>query len=191
MKKIILASSSPRRKELLKNIGLNFNVVSSDYMEDMTLDMKPTELAKYLSLGKAQDVAKNHINTIIIAADTFVVLNDDLLGKPHTEEKAFEMLQKINGQTLEVITGYTIIDTSMKYSISKAVTTKIFIKKLTDDEIKSYIKTGEPLDKAGAFAIQGYGSIFIKEIQGSYTNVIGLPIYSLAESLKKFGVSVL
>ncbi len=101
------------------------------------------------------------------------------------------MLQKINGQTLEVITGYTIIDTSMKYSISKAVTTKIFIKKLTDDEIKSYIKTGEPLDKAGAFAIQGYGSIFIKEIQGSYTNVIGLPIYSLAESLKKFGVSVL
>lgn len=191
MKKIILASGSPQRKEILENIGLDFDIVESTYEEDMTLDMSPIELAKYLSHGKAQGVAKNYSNHIIIAADTFVVLDNKLLGKPHTEEVAKETLNKISGQTLDVITGYTIIGGSMEPPISNTATTKVSIKNLTDTEIDTYIKTGEPLDKAGAFGIQGYGALLIKEIHGDYYNVMGLPLFSLTQSLKEFNITLL
>ncbi len=191
MKKIILASGSPRRKEILENIGLDFDIVESGYGEDMTLDMMPTELAKYLSHGKAQDVAKKYSDHIIISADTFIVLNDEILGKPHTAEVAKKILNKISGQTLDVITGYTIIGSSIESPISNAITTKVSIKDLTDTEIDAYIKTNEPLDKAGAFGIQGKGALLIKEIHGDYFNIVGLPIASLADSLKKFNIHLL
>ncbi|MEA3323088.1 MAG: Maf family protein [Patescibacteria group bacterium] len=195
MKKIILASGSPRRKEILENIGLEFDVVESDYKEDMTLKLPPKELAKFLSRGKAEDVVKNHSNNIIIAADTFIVCNDEILGKPHTAEVAKETLNKISNQTLDVITGYTIIGDSIEYSIespiSKTITTQVIVKEMTDAEIDAYVATSEPLDKAGAFGIQGHGALLVKEIHGDYYNVMGLPLFDLMESLKKFNVKIL
>lgn len=195
MKKIILASESPRRKEILENIGLEFDIVSSNYEEDMTLDMTPTELAKHLSCGKATSVAKNYPDHIIIAADTFVTLGSHRLGKPHTKEVARETLQKISGQTIEVVTGYTIIDTSIEdpidASISRSIITQVVMKEMTDAEIDAYVTTGEPLDKAGAFGIQGHGALLVKEIHGDYYNVIGLPLFSLMQSLKEFDIILL
>ena len=187
MQQIILASTSPRRKELLKQIGLSFKVEKSDYVEDMSLKMKPKDLAKYLSLGKARAVAVNHKKAIIIAADTFIALKNEILGKPHTKKQAKITLQKISGKTLEVITGLTVIDTAKNKTISTVEFTKVYVKKLSNKEIDAYIKTGEPLDKAGAFGIQEKGAIFMKKIEGDYSNVVGLPIYKLSLVLAKIG----
>jgi septum formation protein len=151
MKKIILASTSPRRKELLSKLGLEYEIMSPNYEEDMTLDLPIQELAKYLSKGKAEVVANNlkeEANSIIIAADTFIALENEILGKPHTEEIAKQTLRKISGKTLSVITGFTIIDMDNNKQVSKAVETKVFIKKLSDSEINNYVATKEPLDKA-------------------------------------------
>lgn len=190
MKKIILASGSPRRKELLKKLGIKFEVVPSDYEEDMSLKLKPQELAKFLSLEKAKSVAKNYKNAIIISADTFVVFKGKYIGKPHSKIEAKRMLKDISGKSHLVITGFTIMDTKNKKTISKTVETKVYIKKLTPKEINAYAKTKEPLDKAGAYAIQGLGKSIVEKIEGDYSNVVGLPIYALAESLKKFGIKM-
>ncbi len=191
MKKIILASGSPRRKEVLENVGLDFTIATSNYTEDMTLDMQPTKLAEYLSRGKAEDVAKNYPNHIIIAADTFVTLDHHRLGKPASNDIARKTLQTISGQTIEVITGYTIIDTTNDKTITKSVTTQVVMKNITEEEITAYITTGEPSDKAGAFGIQGHGALLVKKIHGDYYNVIGLPLYSLTQSLKEFDIELL
>ena len=193
MKKIILASTSPRRKEILKNIGVDFEIIGSDYEEDMTLNMKPSELAKFLSLGKAKSVAKKLKNQdcIIIAADTFIVSEHHILGKPKTKQTARQTLQKISNKTIEAITGYTIIDTESQKNISDAVNTKIVMKKITDEEIDLYLESDEALDKAGGFGIQGKGALFVKEIHGDYFNIIGLPIFSIAQSLRQFDISLL
>lgn len=172
MRKIILASTSPRRRELLEKIGLEFEVLGSDYEEDMSIDLEPLELAKYLSLGKAKAVAKDYQDYIIIAADTFVVLGKKLLGKPGTPEKAVEMLREISGKNVSSISGVTIIDTGSNTTISKSIETNIFIKKLSESEIQKYVASGEPLDKAGAFAIQGLGSVMIEKIEGDYCNIM-------------------
>ncbi len=188
---IILASASPRRKELLSLIGLKFKVHVSDYEEDLGLKLKPHELAKFLSLEKARAVAGNYKDALIIAADTFIVFRSKLLGKPHTDKEAFRMLTLLNGNLHSVITGYTVLDTRSGKKSSSAIETKVWFRKMADDELRAYVKTGEPLDKAGAYAIQGIGSLIVKKIEGDYFNVIGLPVASLAVTLKKFGVSVL
>jgi len=190
MNKIILASSSPRRKDLLLQIGLKFEVDPSDYKEDMGLKMSPKELAEYLSLGKAKDVAQRHKDSIIIAADTFCVFNGELLGKPKTKEEAVGMLQKLSGNVHSVITGFTIIDTKTNKQISKSVETKVYFKKLSSNEINNYVASGEPLDKAGAYAVQNRGGLFVEKIEGDYFNIVGLPIMPLAEELKNFGIDV-
>ncbi|KKP86489.1 MAG: Maf-like protein, septum formation protein, partial [Parcubacteria group bacterium GW2011_GWC1_35_8] len=128
MRKIILASTSPRRKELLEKAGLIFDVIPSNYEEDMTLDLIPEELAKFLSKGKAIDVAKNFNDAIIISADTFVSLDDKIIGKPHTEEKAKITLKTLSGKTHSVFTGFTIIDTKKDKIVSKVVETKVSFK---------------------------------------------------------------
>ena len=191
MEKIILASTSPRRKELLQKLNLRFKAVNSDYEEDMNSKLKPLELAKYLSRGKAKAVAKQYKKHVIIAADTFIVLKDEPLGKPHTAPQAKKMLAKISGKPLLVITGFTIIDTANNKTMSKAVETKVYIKKLSNREINSYVKSNEPLDKAGAFAIQGLGAVIVRKIEGDYFNVMGLPLNALSEALKKFGIHIL
>ena len=191
MKEIILASASPRRKELLEKIDLKFKVEPSDYDEHINADLEPHEMAQSLSLGKARAVARNHDNALVIAADTFIVFEGKLFGKPHTEAEAKGMLEIINGGAHSVITGFTIIDSGNNKTLTRSVETKVYLKKLTADEIEAYVKTGEPLDKAGAYAIQGLGSVIIEKIEGDYSNVVGLPLNVLAEILKEFGVHIL
>jgi septum formation protein len=188
---IILASASPRRKELLSLIGLKFKVDVSDYEEDLGLKLRPHELAKYLSFEKARSVAGNYKDALIIAADTFIVFRGKLLGKPHMEKEAMRMLTLLNGKSHSVITGYTVLDTRTGRKSSRAIETKVWFRKMTDDELRAYVKTGEPLDKAGAYAIQGVGALIVKKIEGDYFNVIGLPVVSLAVTLKKFGINVM
>lgn len=190
-KKIVLASSSPRRKELLAITGLSFSVDPSSYEEVLLPGMNPRFLARRLSSEKAKTVAKKYLNALIIAADTFIVYRDDLMGKPHTKKEAIRMLGLLNGRAHSVVTGLTIIDTETGKSVSRSVETKVWFRKLTKKEILSYVKTGEPLDKAGAYAIQGLGSLIVEKIEGDYFNVIGLPLSALAEALKKFGIHVL
>jgi len=191
MKTIILASASPRRKALLKQIGLKFKVEASNYEEKISSDSEPHELAKSLSLEKAKAVAKKHKNILVIAADTFIVFEGRILGKPHTETEAKEMLETINGKAHSVITGFTIIDAGDDKALSRSVETKVYLRKLSSNEIDAYVKSKEPLDKAGAYAIQGLGSVIVEKIEGDYYNVVGLPLSALAESLKEFGVHVL
>jgi septum formation protein len=191
MKKLILASTSLGRKEILAKTGLRFGIIKSNYKEDMSRKVTPSRLAEFLSFKKAEAVVKNCPKSVIIGADTFIVLGNKLLGKPHTPKEAFKMLRKINGKTLEVITGFTIIDADSNKKISRSVSTKVFIKKLSKTEISNYVKTKEPLDKAGAFGIQGKGALLIKKIEGDYFNVIGLPLNALVEELRRFGFKVL
>jgi septum formation protein len=188
---IVLASSSPRRRELLRLMGLTFRVDHAEYEEVMDPSMPPHRLARHLSLEKARSVAAKYSDAIIIAADTFIRFRGKLLGKPDTMPEARRMLGMLNGKTHSVITGFTVMDTLTGKRISKAVETKVRFRRLTADEIASYVRTGEPLEKAGAYAIQGLGAVIVKEIQGDYFNVIGLPLSSLAQALKKFGVCLL
>jgi septum formation protein len=191
MKKIVLASASPRRKEILQITGLTFSVCVSDYEEDLGLALEPRKLARFLSLKKAEAVAHKHKNSIIIAADTFIYFNDRLLGKPRNEKDAVNILKMLSGKPHSVITGFSIIDTGNCKKLSRSVETKVYFNKLGIDEIRAYVNSKEPLDKAGAYAIQGLGGVFIKKIEGDYFNVVGLPLSALTECLKKFGVYVL
>jgi len=191
MKQIILASASPRRKEILENAGIIFTVDPSDYEEDLRLDMEPRRLARFLSREKARSVSKRHPKAITIAADTFIIFRNHILGKPHTASEARKMLKLLNGKVHSVITGYTVMDPVKKKTASKAEETKVWFRKLTDMEINDYIRSGEPLDKAGAYAIQGLGAMIVKKIEGDYLNVVGLPLCSLIETLKKFNLRIL
>ena len=189
-RKIILASASPRRKELLEKTGLQFEVVASDYEEDMTLPYSPTELARHISAGKAEAVAKNEPDAIIIAADTFVVFEGEKLGKPHTKKEAIAMLSRIHGRTNDIVTGYTVMDSKSGAIVSRIVSTKVYLKNLTPEEIEAYADSGEPLDKAGAYAIRGRGAAFVEKIEGDFFAAMGLPLSDLAKTLKAFGVCV-
>lgn len=191
MKEVILASASPRRKELLERIGLRFKVEPSEYEENILSGLEPHELARKISLEKAKVVADKHRNAIVIAADTFIVFDGRILGKPHTKTEARKMLEAISGKSHSVITGFSIIDTGKNKTLSRAVETRVHIRKLTLAEIDAYIKSGEPLDKAGAYAIQELGAVFVEKIEGDYFNVIGLPLSALTEALKEFGIKVL
>jgi septum formation protein len=190
-RRIVLASASPRRKELLALIGLRFTVVPSKYEEDMSLKLTPRRLACLLSAKKAEDVALRCPDALVIAADTFIDLNGSLLGKPQTPAEAKQMLRSLSNRSHEVITGFTVLDTASGNRVSKAIATKVYFKNLTEKEIDAYVASGEPMDKAGAYAIQGLGSVIIKKIDGDYFNVIGLPLNALVSALRKFGVSVL
>lgn len=191
MKKIILASGSPRRKEILTQMGLRFKVVPSRYEEDMTIKLPPAKLATFLAHGKAAEVAERYSDHIVIGADSFVVLGKKLLGKPRSKADASRMLRNISGKKVRIVSGFAVIDSGTGKKITKATEMDVFIKKLTDREIKNYIDTGEPLDKAGAFAIQGIGASFIRSIEGDFFAAMGLSIYELARVLKKFNITVL
>ena len=191
MKRIILASASPRRKELLEKIGLKFEVDASDCAEEIDPALEPDELVHRISLAKAKSVTSRHKDTIIIAADTIGVIGKKLLGKPHTADEARKMLAQISGKSHEVITCFTVLDTATNKIISGIVSTKVYIKKLSKQEIDAYVETGEPLDKAGAYGIQGLGAVIVEKIEGDYYNVVGLPLNALTNALKEFGISVL
>jgi septum formation protein len=190
MQKIVLASKSPRRKELLTQIGLDFIVDVSEIDEDKFKNLAPQSLVKKLSRVKAEKVAKRHKNAIIIAADTLVVLGKELIGKPKDEKDAVRILKKLSGKTHTVITGFTILDSKTKRQITEIVKSKLKFKELSNQEIKDYVTTKEPMDKAGGYGIQGKASVFIERINGDFSNIVGLPIFSLCKALKKFGINI-
>jgi len=191
MKTVILASASPRRKELLEKIGLVFEVEPSNCEENIDSRLGPHELAREISLKKAGAVAGRHKDAIVIAADTFIVFGGRILGKPLTENEARKILETINGGSHSVITGFSIIDTTDNRTVTGSVETKVYIRKLTPAEIDAYVSSGEPMDKAGAYAIQGLGAVIVERIEGDYFNVIGLPLSALTEALKEFGINIL
>jgi len=190
MKKIILASTSPRRKNLLRQlIGDNYEIVSSNYEEDNTLDMEPKDLTMKHAIGKGTDVAKNLTEGIVIAADTLVEYNGCVLGKPHTPEKAKEMLNIISGNYVNVYTGLAIIEINGQ-TFQDFEKTKVKIKKLSEKEIDDYVASGEPLDKAGAFGTQEKGIFLVESVQGDYSNVVGLPLQKVYAIFQKLGISI-
>lgn len=191
MRKIVLASGSPRRKKLLEQIGLKFTVSESGYEEKYLPNANPIDVAKFMSLEKANLAAIKHNDAIIIAADTVVVIGDEILGKPSSEEQAREMLRKLSDNTHSVITGFTIIDTQNNKTHTSHVETKVTFKDLSELEMAAYVETGEPMDKAGAYAIQGKAGMFVKRIDGDYFNVVGLPLFAISEALSDFGVDIL
>ncbi|QSQ09527.1 Septum formation protein Maf [Koleobacter methoxysyntrophicus] len=189
MKKIILASASPRRKQLLEQMKLKFEVIPSNIFEDYQENREPEEVARDLAERKATDIARISEDSLVIGADTVVFL-DEILGKPKDEREALKILKKLSGKTHYVITGIAVIDSSTKKLVVDHEKTAVKMKKISEEEIKAYISTGEPMDKAGAYGIQGLGSVFVEEIHGCYFNVVGLPISKLYSILKGFGVDL-
>ncbi|MBF0507190.1 MAG: septum formation inhibitor Maf [Nitrospirae bacterium] len=190
-KQIILASASPRRKELLLLTGLPFKIDPVNCEENMNICVSPRRLSRILSEKKARSAAGKYRDALIIAADTFIVFRERIMGKPHTPDEARKMLAALSGEVHTVITGFTVIDSRSGKRISRSVETKVYFDKLARKEINAYVRTGEPLDKAGAYAIQGLGSIFVRRIEGDYFNVIGLPLNALKSCLSKFGIGIL
>lgn len=189
--KIVLASGSPRRRELLSVVGVkDFEVCPAEGEEKTEAGLAPSEIVKSLSGAKAREVAEKFDgDTVIIAADTIVWAGGRVLGKPHSEDEAFKMLKVLSGKTHEVYTGITLIKGGE--TLSCAECTKVEFRELSDDEINAYIATGEPLDKAGAYGIQGMASLMVKKIDGDYFNVVGLPLCLLGQMLKQIGVRLL
>ena len=186
-KRLVLASSSPRRRDLLNQVGLQFEIIPSKVEEKTGNRESPIKYVLRLAKEKALDVASNSKDSWIIAADTIVLIDGKILGKPAGEKEACEMLLKLSGREHTVITGFCIFDTDTGESVREHVETTVAIKELAEEEIRGYVKTGEPLDKAGSYAIQGIGSFMVKEIRGSYTNVVGLPVSELIEALDRLG----
>ena len=176
---IVLASSSPRRKMLLQQLDIPFEIRASDIDETMYQRMPPEEFARQLAVDKARAIARALTNTLVLGADTIVVDDLGILGKPQNEQEAFQMLRRLSGKAHRVITGVAIISTYSPTQTSvKHESTQVKIAELSDHEIQRYISTGEPLDKAGAYAIQGKGAMFVEWIHGCYNNVVGLAIIS-------------
>ncbi len=190
LKQIVLASASPRRRDILQLTGLPFKVDPVNCTENMDIRVSPRRLSRVLSAKKARIAAGKYPDGLIIAADTFVVFRGKIMGKPHTPAEAREMLAALSGKVHTVITGFTIIDTRTGKCISRSVETKVYFDKLSIKEINAYVRTGEPLDKAGAYAIQGLGSIFVRRIEGDYFNVIGLPLNAMKSCLIEFGINI-
>jgi septum formation protein len=181
---IILASASPRRTELMALAGIEFSVVPADICEDALPDEIPAEHVMRLSREKADAVAVNTAGRFFIGADTIVVLDGAILGKPRDADDAMRMLSGLSGRDHQVITGFTVYDKISGVHVSRNVRTEVTFKTLTEQEIARYIATGCPMDKAGAYAIQGGAVHFVRSISGSYTNVIGLPMTELYEVLQ-------
>lgn len=188
MKKIILASGSPRRRELLEKVGLKFEVMPDNTPEQADMSQLPNDVVAELAKFKGENIRKNltaDTDALIISADTVVAINGAILGKPHSESDAFEMLSMLSGNAHNVYTGVYICDVQSGKYKNFYEKTEVFFKTLDTEEIKAYIRTGEPMDKAGAYGIQEYGAAFVKGICGDYFNVVGLPICRLCDVLKK------
>jgi len=188
--KIVLASGSPRRRELLEKIGIEGFVVLPDTSEEaITPGLTPEEQVIKLSVQKAQNVAGScNADDLIIAADTIVYLGEEPLGKPETEKDAELMLKKLSGCKHQVYTGVTLL--KGQKLISTAEKTDVYFREVTENEIKEYVKTGEPMDKAGSYAAQGKAAVFVERIEGDFFNVMGLPLCKLSTMLKEFGVQL-
>ncbi|MFP4424121.1 MAG: Maf family protein [Candidatus Woesearchaeota archaeon] len=183
---IILASSSPRRKEILDKLGISYTAIPSDYEEEMHLKLSPPRLVMRLAHNKAKDVARKN-KGIIVGVDT-VVVTDRIIGKPKSSKEAEQMLQEISGKNIRIYSGIALINQDITLTDSEM--TRVKMGKIDKSTIKAYVRTGEPLDKAGAFAIQGKGAIFIEKINGCYHNVMGLPTFRLASMFQQIGINI-
>ena len=190
MAKLILASKSPRRAELLERLGLSYTVISADCDEWFPDGLGQEEVVQYISREKAH-AAANMVapEDIVITADTLVFLDGQRLGKPRDEEEAFSMLSALSGREHTVCTGVTVMQGNR--TLSRAVSTRVRFAALDEETIRAYIRTGEPMDKAGAYGIQAYGALLVEAIDGDFFNVMGLPLRTLAQMLEKFGLRVL
>jgi septum formation protein len=191
---IILASNSPRRREILNQLNLKFEVVPSSFEETLN-DMEPCILAEHFAYMKALDVfekLKENLteDTYIIGSDTIVYCNS-IMGKPKSDEEAYHMLNTLSNKEHQVISGLSVIQASTGKAITMHESTKVWIRELEDREIMNYISSGEPMDKAGAYAIQGIGSLFVEKIQGCYFNVVGLPVGKLFKIMKQFEIDLI
>jgi septum formation protein len=184
---IILASASPRRLELMALAGIEFSVVPADINEEVLPGEKPAEHVMRLSREKADAVVGTTSGRFFIGADTVVVLDDRILGKPADDAEAFRILSALSGRDHEVVTGFSVFDKVSGIHVTRCVRTEVTFKELSEAEIRAYIATGCPMDKAGAYAMQGGAVHFIRSICGSYTNVIGLPMTELYETLSDLG----
>lgn len=193
MNKIVLASASPRRRELLRQIGLEFEVISSN-IEEKSKSLIPSQMVMELSEGKAMDIyeklsEETKTSVWVVGADTIVAFEDQIMGKPENRKCAVEMLSRLQGNTHQVYTGVTLIGKSEKenkpFKVSFYEKTDVTMYPMSREEIAAYVDTGEPMDKAGAYGIQGRCAAFIKEIRGDYNNVVGLPVGRLYQEMKK------
>ena len=194
-KKIILASNSPRRRELLSSLGIEFEVVTDNSLEVVGENLLPEEIVCELAEFKWTNVTQklpSGTDAVVISADTVVSVDGKVLGKPTDEDDAEKMLTMLSGRSHFVYTGVCVRDTFSKKKKKFYVKTEVFFKNLDIIEIKDYINTGEPMDKAGAYGIQDFGALFVEKIHGDYFNVVGLPICKLSEVLKKdFGIKII
>jgi len=189
IKKIFLASKSPRRMEILQDLLLDFELVESDYEEQNQRKIDVYELVKEHAIGKAKAAIKNikgNDKGLVLGSDTIVMLDDKVLGKPEDRNDATEMLKLLSGKTQTVITAISLIDIETKVELTKTDSTAVTFINLDDQMISNYLDLGEYTDKAGSYAVQGHGKVFVKDIQGSFTNIVGLPSHLLLEMLKQF-----
>jgi len=185
--RLILASESPRRYELLMQMGLDFEVIPSKIFEGFVQAESPKDHVIRLAEAKAREVASKYPDRWVVAADTIVCINGSILGKPQGREEAVEMLRRLSGQDHRVLTGFSVCHSRRGESDREVVQTVVRMKPLTSAEIDWYVGTGEPYDQSGGYAIQGIGSFMIESIQGSYTNVVGLPLCELIQMLNRLG----
>ena len=185
--RLILASKSPRRYDLLKQMGLDFDVIPSRIEEDIVSEEPPEQHVIRLAKAKALEVGSQYPDRWVIAADTIVYINGSILGKPKNREEALEMLRRLSGQEHWVLTGFSVHHLAKGKGDQEAIQTAVKVKTLSPVEMEWYIQTGEPFDKAGGYAIQGIGSFMIESIRGSYTNVVGLPLCELIQMLERLG----
>lgn len=179
---VILASNSPRRKELLKMLYADFSICPAEIDESKVPELDVSDVAEYLAVKKAKNIKNN--NSLIIACDTVVILDGEILGKPENSEDAIKMLSSLSGKTHDVITGVCLWYNNKSFSFSEK--TEVEFYPISNEEISAYVMTGEPMDKAGAYGIQGLGGLFVKGIHGDYYNVVGLPIARLKREIKNF-----
>ncbi len=190
MKKLVLASGSPRRKRLLEQIGLDFTVEPSRIVESFSETDPPAETVERLSAEKAREVAGRLSGAIIIGADSLVAFRGRAIGKPKDAEAAKTMLCELSGETHEIVTGFTVVDSNSGVSVTESVRSRVHFRDLGEEEIDRYVVSGEPLDKAGGYGIQEKGVLLVESIQGDYSNVVGLPLPALARVLTSFGIYV-
>ena len=187
--KIILASKSPRRVEILRNIGAEFEIIPANADESVASGTSVEDAVMEISKRKALCVLENHKDAFIISADTVVTTDGQIIGKPKDKDHAYNILKSLSGTSHSVLTGFTLCTNNKVYR--SYVSTEVDFKELTDDEIYDYIASGEPMDKAGAYGIQEKGSVFVTGIRGDYFNVMGLPICKITEVAKKeFGINL-
>jgi septum formation protein len=190
MKKFYLASASPRRKQLLKLLGVEYTVVPSRIKEIFLPGELPEMACQRLALDKAIHAASKLKEGVVLGCDTIVVVDSDILGKPRNPEEAIFMLRKLSGKRHMVYTGLALLDLENSEILTDYECTSVYFRELDEEEITNYVKSGEPIGKAGAYAIQGKAAIFVERIEGCFYNVVGLPLYRLHMLLKKIGIKV-